>query len=110
MKDEPEFREDGPRVIASVMSLQEALQEEDNSLHTAILEFYEKMAEVLGQELWPYLPRIVPVVLRSLDLDVSLQILDTEASSEKKGKFTSATIDLKLFGGVKNIVMNTSAL
>lgn len=28
----------------------------------------------------------------------------------RKKKYTSATVDLKLFGGVTNIVMNTNAL
>lgn len=111
MKDQPEFAADCPAVVESVIALQQSLAAPDDSTHTAILEFYEKMVQVLAEGFAGYLPRVVPVVLRSLDLDVSVKIVESgKAEQGKKGKFTTATIDMKLFGGVKNIVMNTAAL
>ena len=105
------FASECQAIMESLLAMEDTL-DVDDSLHSAMFKVYAQVAGCLKQN-FVYASRIIDRVIHGITAKVDYKMVDeTETIPEgrQQSKFIKLKVDLKLNGGVKNLILNTDTL
>lgn len=102
------FRDDAKQVMDVLVALQGADMEDDDPLVSYMLQAWARLCKCLGAEFLPYMPVVMPALLRSAQLkpDVTITDADSDDGNDDEDSDSVETITV----GDKKIGIRTSVL
>jgi hypothetical protein len=100
------FRVDAKGVMQVLVELQGTPMEDDDPTISYMLQAWARLCKCLGHEFLPYLPKVMPPLLKSAALKADLQVMDADEANENEDNDDYEVIEL----GDKRISIRTSVL
>ena len=97
------FAPDAVQIMEVLMAAQQAEMEPDDPQISYMLQAWTRICKCLGRDFVPYLPYVMPPLLRSAEIQPEVQVADTEDDEELEGMETVSI-------GDKTIGIRTSGL
>lgn len=98
-------------IMESLLAMEDTL-DADDALHSAMFKVYAQVTSCLKQN-FMYAGRIIDRVVHGIMAKVDYKMVDeteTVPEGRQQSKFIKLKVDLKLNGGVKNLILNTDTL
>lgn len=112
IKDNPTmFASECQVIMESLLTMEDTL-DKDDALHSAMFKVYAQVVSVL-KENFVYAPRIIDRCLNAITAKVDCKVIDeaeTQPENKASSKMFKLKLDLRINGGIKNIVLNTDSL
>ncbi|EGR30813.1 Ran binding protein, putative, partial [Ichthyophthirius multifiliis] len=106
------FNQDCPGIMNELIAMQNNPNiEEDDPHHAPIFLVYGQVAEALQGDFSVYLPQVINKVLKGIDIEINVKISEDEKTNVKdNNKIQKLNLDFGIYGGLKTLQINTSAL
>eukprot|EP00899_Mesostigma_viride_P014218 jgi/Mesvir1/22798/Mv14182-RA.3 len=100
------FRAEAKQVMDVLVSLQSTEMDDDDPTASYMLQAWARLCKCLGQEFLPYMPIVMPPLMRSVQLKPDVTITDADSDDEEDEDDEVETIRI----GSKRIGIRTSVL
>lgn len=98
-------------IMESLLTMEDTL-DVDDSLHSAMFKVYAQVASCLKQN-FVYANRIIDRMVHGIMAKVDYKMVDeteTVPEGRQQSKYIKLKVDMKLNGGIKNLILNTDTL